>query len=155
MIDPAAAAILGFALGGLVSVVTNQVANRAAAKRESDAFIRRVGEAAVQRTREAYEFILNCLINIHRDGSPDRTSYGTMYAHVVLMGSQDLRELLLPFLQSRVPEQRPSLGVVEEAMRVHLASLEARLATDPAGLMKPGSQYRHSSGGRGGARHHG
>jgi hypothetical protein len=125
VLDPAVAALLGSVIGGIIGVCGTVVTAIATTRREFRAFQRTQSQQSFDRICAAYEYALNVFFNLKQSGSPDRASYGKMFAEVSLYGSSQVKALLDDYL-ARSPEDQAKFDVQQliRLMKEHLESLQ-------------------------------
>ena len=123
-IDPTAAALAGAVIGGVIGVLGTVITAWAASSRERKAFLRKASQQHAERVRGTYEFALNVLFNMNRDGSPDRATLGTVFAQISLFGSPEVNQMLASLLASSTNERMADLAALSEAMKRHLTEIE-------------------------------
>lgn len=125
VIDPGTAALLGAAVGAGSSVIVQIVAAFVTARHETRTFRRALYKETIACVADAYEHALNVFFNMRSGATPDRTTYGKVYAQLSLRGSSDVK-LLMDQFQSLLPEDRASFNVEQmvATMRSHIDLLE-------------------------------
>ena len=123
-LDSATSALIGAVIGGVIGVVGTAITAWTAARRERVSFVRTHSPQQIDRVRDAYDFALNVLFNMGRGGSPDRASYGNVFARVSLHGSSEVKRMVDAYLEA--PRERHiDLPRLIEAMKAHLLELES------------------------------
>lgn len=122
-IDAGLAAILGAAVGGVLTLIAAVVSGMFTAWQENRANSRAAREAKLASTIDAYEYALNVFFN--KDGNPDRATRGNVFAQISLRGSQQVRVLLEEYL-ALPNDQRLAFDIDRFvfAMKAHIAEIE-------------------------------
>ena len=123
-VDPAVSALVGAAIGGIVGVVGTVLTVWSASRRERQNFLRTASQQHADRVRTTYEHALNVFFNLNRGGSPDRATYGDLFARVALFGSPAVNDLMDAFLAAPVKDRQIDVDALVIAMKKHLSELE-------------------------------
>lgn len=127
-IDSTTAALFGAIIGGLIGVIGTLITTWATFKQESKSFKRNNSQKHIDDVTSAYFFSLNVLFNIKRGGSPDRATYGDVYAKISLIGSDEVK-LLINEIIALPDDKRKEINLdkIIESMTRHIKTLEGRL----------------------------
>ena len=119
MIDPVILTLSGTAIGGVIGIAGLLMKSKSDAKHAK-------AQQRIDRIRSTYEFTLNVVFNMQRDGNPDRTTYGDMFARVSLYGAPEVKRALDRYLAA-TPSDRKTFDIRElsSAMKAHVDQLEA------------------------------
>jgi hypothetical protein len=117
--------LLGVVIGGMISIVGIIISNNAAHKRETLSFKRTTSQLHYDSVRSAYEFSLNVIYNMKRDGNPDRATRGDVYARLTLLGSKEVTDLITEdVLMSNEKLKIVDTNKLVKAMKKHLDSID-------------------------------
>jgi len=120
----ASSALIGAAVGSLLTLLGTVIAAWAAARRERLSFERVHSQQHIDRVRDGYDFALNVLFNMKRGGSPDRATHGNVFARISLLGSPEVRHIVAVYLEAAPQDRSIDLARLIEAMKSHLHELE-------------------------------
>lgn len=124
-LDPAISALIGAVIGGVIGVIGTTITVWSASRRELKAYRRTKSQQHSDRIRETYEYALNVFFNLARDGSPDRATYGNMFAQLSLYGSREVKRILDNYLTAQTTDKHSiDLENLIQAMKKHLSEVE-------------------------------
>ncbi len=124
-IDSTIAALLGATIGGVIGVIGTIITVVSTSRREFTSFRRSQLQQNFDWVSSAYEYALNVMFNIKRDGNPDRATYGNVFAQLSLFGSPEVKSLFDHYLalDSEKKKEFETQKLIN-AMKEHLHSLQ-------------------------------
>ncbi len=124
-IDPGMAALFGAAIGAGASVIVQIIGAFVTSEHEVKRFQREIIKQQVVTLSETYELALNIIYNMKRNGNPDRSTRGSVFAQISLVGSPAVISLVNEFLEINSESQKKfDLNQLVKAMKEHISEVE-------------------------------
>lgn len=118
MLEPGILTLLATATGGGIGIAGLLLKSKTDARHAKS-------QQRLDRVRSTYEFALNVVFNLQRDGNPDRTTYGDMFARVSLYGSAEVKRVMDRYLANPT-DKTFDIRELSAAMQTHLETLASK-----------------------------
>ena len=124
-LDPGLAALIGALVGAGSAVVVQVIAAIITAQHNTRSYRRTLRKEIIASVADAYEHALNVFVNIKSGATPDKSTFGKVFAQISLRGSPAVNKLLNEFQMLSVSEKSNlDINPIINAMQEHLAKLE-------------------------------
>jgi hypothetical protein len=124
-LDPGLAGLVGTFIGAGASITVQIIAACITERREASSYRRTLRKELIESVLDTYEYVLNVIFNMQRDGMGDRNTQGKVFAQISLRSSPLIKKLINEFWELPQNERKSfNIDMLIEAMEQHITQLK-------------------------------